>query len=86
VTADRGTLNNWVEPDPEVVDLLVGWATPGADMAMLSGGGFRTAADATRAAVRAALRVLLANGFIEPRIPTEPDEVWVSMDPPGGWL
>lgn len=77
---------DWSEPDAGTLDALVQLGTFGADSVVLNGrrdGTFAVPADETRAAVRAALRLLLANGLIQ-AVPRAPDQ-YVALDPPGGW-
>lgn len=89
-------MSEWIEPPVEVVDELARWGSFGADAAVIaskgqvssvpapdgSGQGL-TAAEATMVAVRAAIRLLLANGLIEPRLPV--GGMMIECDPPGGW-
>jgi hypothetical protein len=55
----------WNEPDPAILDDLVHWSIFAADTVVIDGrrmGRFPTPAEETRAAVKAAIRLLLANG------------------------
>lgn len=70
---------NWDEPDPELLDGLTRDGTFAADAAAMETVG--TPHDKTRAAVRAALRMLLANGMIT-AVPKEDWPEWVQIDPP----
>lgn len=77
----------WTEPDSVTLDALVRLGTFGAATVVLDGrraGRFAVPADETRAAVRAALRLLLANGLIQ-AVPLDSDR-FVALDPPGGWM
>jgi hypothetical protein len=77
----------WTEPPAETLDALVRWGNFGADAVVINGrrdGRFAVPADETRAAVRAALRLLLANGLIQ-AVPLAPDQA-VALAPPGGWM
>jgi DNA-binding GntR family transcriptional regulator len=69
----------WNEPAATDLDELTRWGTFAADEAVI-GVAFATPADLTRAAVRAALRALMANGLI---VPTIPDEIWFATKPQG---
>lgn len=71
----------WNEPDPDVLDRLTQHGCFAADRAAIDAAqAGATAADQTRAGVRAALRMLLANDLIEARL-VAGDE-WVLLDPP----
>jgi hypothetical protein len=72
--------DDWSEPDPELLDRLTRIGTLAADSAVMALRG-ETEAARTAAAVRASLRVLLANNVISPVEATSP---WVWLDPPHG--
>lgn len=89
-------MNGWIEPPVDVVDELTRWGSFGADSAAIAsigrvsripapGGGGQglTDAEKTEISVRAAVRLLLANGLIEAKIPD--GEFDVILDPPEGW-
>lgn len=67
----------WNEPDPTILDELTQHGCFAADQAVLDGTS-RTPAEHVRVAVRAALRMLLANGVITATPQTEWPEWWTS--------
>lgn len=83
----------WNEPDPEDLDRLTRFASFAADTAVISAAGQVSAirnpdgspqgltdAELTRVGIRAALRMLLANGLI--KVEDVPDDFMVQIDPP----
>lgn len=83
----------WDEPDPEDLDRLTRFAAFAADSAILSAAGQVSAirnpdgshqrltpAELTKVGIRAALRMLLANGLI--KVEDVPDDFMVQIDPP----
>jgi hypothetical protein len=76
-----GLPGNWDEPDSGLLNELERHGAGAADPVMIrfSGG---TPAERTRAAVRAALRMLLANGLVT-AVPMEDWPAYVILDPPG---
>jgi hypothetical protein len=72
-------LTNWDDPDPEMLDTLLRHAMGAADTAALETTG--TPHDKTKAAVRASLRVLLANGLVT-AVPREEWPEYVRIDAP----
>lgn len=74
------TDTNWTEPDPVILDEITQQGCFAADEAILSGGRGATAAGQTRIGVRAALRMLLANGIITVT-PRDEWPEWVASGP-----
>jgi hypothetical protein len=72
-------LTNWDEPDPEMLDDLLHKAMHAADTAAIAAAG--TAHDKVKAAVRASLRMLLANGLVT-AVPREEWPEYVRIDAP----
>jgi hypothetical protein len=72
-------LTNWDEPDPEMLDVLLGHAMHAADTAALATAG--TTHDKVKAGVRASLRMLLANGLAA-AVPPEEWPAYVRIDAP----
>jgi hypothetical protein len=75
---------SWNEPSAEVVDRLTRWGCFAADTAVIEGNRHWTPAQQTEAAVRAALRMLLANGVIKALLPSDTEDVYIAIDPPVG--
>lgn len=69
----------WNEPDGDLLDKLTRKGTSAADSVAIGFAG--TGAERTRASVRAALRMLLANGLIT-AVPSEEWPEYVAIDPP----
>ena len=74
--------DNWNEPDSDVLDYLTHNGTFAADSAVIALNPGATGHVKTKAAVRAALRMLLANGLIT-AVPSEDRPEWVRIDAPG---
>lgn len=74
-------LEQWNEPDAPVLDQLTSHGSAAADMVAIGFSG--TGAERTKASVRAALRMLLANGLIA-AVPEDDWPPYVVLDPPGG--
>jgi hypothetical protein len=72
---------SWNEPDSELLDKLTRNGKLAADRVVIGIGSNSTQSERTRIAVRAALRMLIANGIIT----VSPIEQWpnlVLLDPP----
>lgn len=80
--AEAGPGPAWVEPDAELLEMLTRNGCFAADSAVLDAGPI-TRAEATRVAVRAALRVLAANGMIAV-VPREQWPIYMTVHPPAG--
>jgi hypothetical protein len=86
-------MRQWVEPDPEVLGVLTNWGMYAAGRAQIDALSRPssipgpdgqpqplTPNEMCEVGVRAALRLLLANGFIEAHLPD--DNIWFNLDAP----
>jgi hypothetical protein len=80
MTGITGFPGNWKEPSGDLLDQLTRHGASGADLAVIGSAG--TQAEKTRAAIRSALRLLLANGLIA-AVPPEDWPPYVVLDAPG---
>jgi hypothetical protein len=76
-----GYPGNWNEPDGELLDKLTRHGKAAADTVVIGMPG-ASGSEKTRAGVRAALRLLLANGLVT-AVPAEQWPEYVTIDPPG---
>lgn len=73
--------DDWREPEAELLEILADHGASAAHIPVMNA-AYATGAGRTLVAVRAALRVLLANGLIT-AVPMEDWPEYLLMDPPG---
>lgn len=79
MTSPISALSNWNDPDPEVLDRLTHNAVFAADTVVIGMSG--TGHEKTKAGVRAAIRMLLANGLVS-AVPLDEWPEYIRIDVP----